>query len=46
MAWVVLVDERAVMVKWMEDKQGRQASITGKQYVQILQEKVWPEMRI
>ena len=46
MGWVVLVDDWALMVGWMEDKQGCQATVTGKQYLWMRQKEVWPEMCI
>ena len=46
MAWVALVDERVLTVRWMEDEQGRPAAVNGERYLRMLREEVWPEMRI
>ena len=45
MAWVALVDGRALEVRWMVDEEGRNVSVTGDRYLNMIQNQVWPEVR-
>ena len=38
MALVALIDGRVLTVRWMENEQGRPASVNGEHYVRMLKE--------
>jgi hypothetical protein len=44
MAWVALVDGRALVVRWMVDEEGRNVSVNAKLYLDVLKN-VWQEVR-
>lgn len=45
MAWVAVVDGRALEVRWMVDDAGRNVSVTGERYLNMWKNDVWPEIR-
>ena len=45
MAWVALVDGRALAVRWMVDERGRPTSVTSDRYLAMVRDSVWPEVR-
>jgi hypothetical protein len=46
MAWVALVDGKALQVQWMQDHEGRNVNVSGESYLKMVRDKVWPEVRL
>ena len=44
MAWVGLVNVKALEVQWMVDEEGRNVLINGERYLSMLRDRVWPEV--
>ena len=45
MAWVALIDGKALRVRWMQDDEGRNVNVTGDSYQEMIQHDVWPEVQ-